>query len=82
MILHYNHWVCIFLELVVLPELCLLLDFLAAVRSKSVVLLSLICCLLLLILWESDIVLCFVVCCFMSIQVLHLDGEKRAGCFA
>ena len=34
----------------------------AAVRSKAVVLLLLIFCLLLLPLWESVIVLCFVVC--------------------
>ena len=47
------------------------------------VLLLLTCCLLLLPLWESVIVLCFVVHYFMSILVLHhLDGEERAGCFA
>ena len=42
------------------------------------------CCLLLLPLWDSVIVLCFVVSYFMSILVLgnHLDGEERAGCFA
>ena len=40
-------------------------------------------CLLLLSLWESVIVLCFVVHYFMSIQVCnHLDWEERAGCFA
>ena len=38
----------------------------AAVRSKAVVLLLLTFCLLLLPLWESVIVLCFVVCYFMS----------------
>ena len=37
------------------------------------VLLLLTFCLLLLLLWESVIVLCFV--------TLHLDGEERAGCF-
>ena len=42
----------------------------AAVPSKAVVLLLLIFCLLLLPLWESVIVLCFVVCYFMSILVL------------
>ena len=55
----------------------------AAVRSKAVVLLLLTFCLLLLPLWESVIVLCFVVRYFMSILVLqHLDGEERADCFA
>ena len=43
---------------------------LAAVHSKAVVLL-LTCCLLLLPLWESVIVLCFVVSYFMSILVLQ-----------
>ena len=52
----------------------------AAVPSKAVVLLLLTFCLLLLPLWESVIVLCFVVRYFMSIN--HLDGEERAGCFA
>ena len=43
----------------------------------------LIPCLLLLPLWESEIVLCFVVRYFMSILVCnHLEGEERAGCFA
>ena len=42
----------------------------AAVRSKAVVLLLLTICLLLLPLLESVIVLCFVVCYFMSILVL------------
>ena len=34
--------------------------------------------------WESVIVLCFVLRCFMFILVFcnHLDGEERAGCFA
>ena len=41
-----------------------------AVRSKAVVLLLLTFCLLLLPLWESVIVLCFVVRYFMSILVL------------
>ena len=44
---------------------------LAAVRSKAVVLLLLTFCLLLLPLWESVIVLCFVVRYFMSILVLQ-----------
>ena len=39
--------------------------------SKAVVLLSLTFCLLLLPLWESVIVLCFVVRYFMSILVLQ-----------
>ena len=43
----------------------------AAVPSKAVVLLLLTFCLLLLPLWESVIVLCFVVCYFMSILVLQ-----------
>ena len=43
----------------------------AAVRSKAVVLLLLTFCLLLLSLWESVIVLCFVVRYFMSILVLQ-----------
>ena len=42
----------------------------AAVRSKAVVLLLLTFCLLLLPLWESVVVLCFVVRCFVSILVL------------
>ena len=44
---------------------------LAAVRSKAVVLLLMTFCLLLLPLWESVIVLCFVVRYFMSILVLQ-----------
>ena len=44
---------------------------LAAVRSKAVVLLLLTFCLLLLQLWESVIVLCFVVRYFMFILVLQ-----------
>ena len=44
---------------------------LAAVRSKVVVLLLLTFCLLLLALWESVIVLCFVVRYFLSILVLQ-----------
>ena len=43
----------------------------SAVRSKAVVLLLLTICLLLLPLWESVIVLCFVVRYFMSILVLQ-----------
>ena len=42
-----------------------------AVRSKAVVLLLLTFCLLLLPLWESVIVLCFVERYFMSILVLQ-----------
>ena len=42
-----------------------------AVRSKAVVLLLMTFCLLLLPLWESVIVLCFVVRFFMSILVLQ-----------
>ena len=42
-----------------------------AVRSKAVVLLLLAFCLLLLPLWESVIVLCFVVRYFLSILVLQ-----------
>ena len=42
-----------------------------AVHSKAVVLLLLTFCLLLLSLWESVIVLCFVVSYFMSILVLQ-----------
>ena len=58
---------------------------LAAVRSKAVVLLLLTFCLLLLPLWESVIVLCFVVRYFMSILVLQPSWWGRgggAGCFA
>ena len=55
----------------------------AAVRSEAVVLLLLTFCLLLLPLWESVVVLCFVVHYFMSILMCnHLDGEEGAGCFA
>ena len=43
----------------------------AAVHSKAVVLLLLTFCLLLLPLWESVIVLCFVARYFMSILVLQ-----------
>ena len=43
----------------------------AAVRSKAVVLLLLTYCLLLLPLWESVIVLCFVIRYFMSSLVLQ-----------
>ena len=43
----------------------------AAVRSKAGVLLLLTFCLLLLPLWESVIVLCFVVRCFVSVLVLQ-----------
>ena len=52
----------------------------AAVRSKVVVLLLLTFCLLLLPLWESVIVLCFVVRYFMSILALQsiiLMGKRE-----
>ena len=49
----------------------------AAVHSKAVVLLLLTFCLLLLPLWESVIVLCFVVRYFMSILVLQLSWWGR-----
>ena len=42
----------------------------------------LICCRLIFPLWNSVIVLCFVVRYFVSILFCkHLDGEERAGCF-
>ena len=44
---------------------------LTVVRSKAVVLLLLIRCYMLLPLWDSVIVLCFVVCSFVSILVLQ-----------
>ena len=50
---------------------------LTAVRSKAVVLLLLTFCLLLLPLWESVIVLCFVVRYFMSILVLQSSWWGR-----
>ena len=49
----------------------------AAVRSKAVVLLLLTFCLLLLPLWESVIVLCFVLRYFMSILVLQSSWWGR-----
>ena len=49
----------------------------ADVRSKAVVLLLLTCCLLLLPLWESVIVLCFVVRYFMSLLVLQSSWWGR-----
>ena len=49
----------------------------ADVRSKAVVLLLLTFCLLLLQLWESVIVLCFVVRYFMSILVLQSSWWGR-----
>ena len=56
---------------------------LAAVRSAAAGLLLFVHCLLLLPLWDSVIVLCFVVRYFVSILVCnHLDEEERAGCFA
>ena len=48
----------------------------AAVRSKAVVLLLLTFCSLLLPLWKSVIVLCFVVRYFMFIQVLQSGRES------
>ena len=55
---------------------------LAAVLCKAVVMLLLIRCWLLIPLWDSVSVLCFVVRCFVPILVFnHLDGEERAGCF-
>ena len=57
---------------------------LAAVRSKEVVLLLLIRCLLLLPLWDSVIDLCFVVRYFVSILVLQssqLGRESWLPCF-
>ena len=52
-------------------------------RNKPNFLLLLIRCELLLPLWDSVIVLCFVVHYFVSILALHhLDGEERADCFA
>ena len=50
---------------------------LAVVRSKVMVLLLLIRCWLLLPLWDSVIVPCFVVCCFVSIQVLQSSWWGR-----
>ena len=45
--------------------------------------LLLLTCLLLLPLWESVIVLCFVVRYFMSFKFSnHIDGKERAGYFA
>ena len=52
----------------------------AAVRSKAVVLLLLTCCLLLLTLWDSVIVLCFVVRFFMSLNssfAIILMGKRE-----
>ena len=54
----------------------------AADRSEAVVLLLLTFCLLLLPLWESVVVLCFVVRYFMSVLVLQSSLWGRAGCFA
>ena len=51
----------------------------AAVRSKAVVLLLLTFCLLLLPLWVSVIVLCFVVLCFVSILVLQSSRWGKEG---
>ena len=52
----------------------------AAVRSKALVLLLLTFCLLLLPLWESVIVLCFVVRYFMYILVLQSFWEGGESC--
>ena len=55
----------------------------AAVRSGAVVLLLLAFCLLLLPLWESVTVLCFVARCFVSVLVLLSSWwGGGAGCFA
>ena len=55
----------------------------ADVRSKVVLLLLSIRCSLFLPLWDSVILLCFVVRYFVSILVCnHLDGKRSAGCFA
>ena len=54
----------------------------AAVRSKAVVLLLLTFCLLLLPLWESVVVLCFVVRCFVSILVLRSSWWGVGGLVA
>ena len=51
----------------------------AAVPSGAVVLLLLTFCLLLLPLWESVIVLCFVVRYFVSILVLQSSWWGREG---
>ena len=51
----------------------------AAVRSKAVVLLLLTFCLLLLPLWESVIVLCFVVRYFISILILQSSWWGRGS---
>ena len=57
----------------------------AAVRSKAVVLLLLIHCLLLLsviVCGGSVFVPCFVILFLMSFHFCnHLDGEERDGCF-
>ena len=53
---------------------------LAAVCSKAVVVLLMIRCLLLLPLWDSVIVLCFVVRYFVSLLVLQLSLEGRESC--
>ena len=52
----------------------------AAVRSKALVLLLLTFCLLLLPLWESVIVLCFVVRYFMYILLLQSSWEGGESC--
>ena len=51
----------------------------AAVRSKAVVLLLLIHCLLLPQLWDSIIVLCFVVRYFVLVLVLQSSWWGREG---
>ena len=60
------------------PSKCLSIhNFIMAVRSRAVVLLLLTFCLVLLLLWECVIVLCFVVRCFMSILVLQSSWWGR-----
>ena len=54
----------------------------AAAHSKAVVLLLLIRCLLLFPLWNSVIVICFVVRYLMQFFCNHLDGEEKSCCFA
>ena len=55
----------------------------AAVRSWAVALLLLTCCWLLLRLWDSVVVLCFVVRCFVSLLVLRSSWwGGGAGCLA
>ena len=55
----------------------------AAVLSRVVVLMLLIRCLLLLPLWDSFVVPCFVVLLLCKFSLCnHQDGEDRGSCFA